>query len=178
MRREFFRCEKHNSYWRKKAYDAMPWASKVKAVCCGYMGFESVEDYRIFCFVAKYKKLARRATHSNDWIRKIATADLTKSLYENDITSGTCIDGKCISLAAIEKRCGRTVMGIFRDAVKRKKSYISPRFDFCGYDGTLWCKAYPNGDVKAGFSKEYRNCGNGYYYLLINDTYVIGYDID
>ena len=113
-------------------------------------------------FVAKYKKLARRATHSNDWIRKIATADLTKSLYENDITSGTCIDGKCISLAAIEKRCGRTVMGIFRDAVKRKK----------------WCEAYPNGDVKAGFSKEYRNCGNGYYYLLINDTYVIGYDID
>ena len=112
-------------------------------------------------FVAKYKKLARRATHSNDWIRKIATADLTKSLYENDITSGTCIDGKCISLAAIEKRCGRTVMGIFRDAVKRKKSYISPRFDFCGYDGTLWCEAYPNGDVKAGFSKEYRNCGNG-----------------
>ena len=29
--------------------DAMPWASKVKAVCCGYMGFESEEDYRIFC---------------------------------------------------------------------------------------------------------------------------------
>ena len=40
------------------------------------------------------------------------------------------------------------------------------------------CEAFPNGDVKAGFCKEYRNCGNGYYYLLINDTYVIGCDID
>lgn len=26
--------------------------------------------------------------------------------------------------------------------------------------------------------KEYRNCGNGYYYLLINDNSMIGYDID
>lgn len=52
------------------------------------------------------------------------------------------------------------------------------RFDFCGYDGTLWCEPRGNGDMAAGFSKEYRNCGNGYYYLLINDEYVIGYDID
>ena len=35
-----------------------------------------------------------------------------------------------------------------------------------------------NGEMAAGFSKEYRNCGNGYYYLLINDEYMIGYDID
>lgn len=49
MRREFFRCEKHNSYWRKKAYDAMPWASKLMEVEGGYLGFESVEDYRIAC---------------------------------------------------------------------------------------------------------------------------------
>lgn len=39
-------------------------------------------------------------------------------------------------------------------------------------------EALSKGDEKAGFSKEYRNCGNGYYYLLINDTYVIGCDID
>ena len=28
------------------------------------------------------------------------------------------------------------------------------------------------------FAKEFRNCGNGYYYLLINDNYFIGYDVD
>ena len=91
--------------------------------------------------ILKYQKLARLATHTNDWLRKIAAADLEKSLYENRITTGTAIDGKCIRLSTIEKYCGS------------------------------W-------DMAAGFSKEYRNCGNGYYYLLINDEFMIGYDID
>ena len=34
------------------------------------------------------------------------------------------------------------------------------------------------GDLNAGFSKEYRGCGNGYYYLLINEQTFIGCDID
>lgn len=43
--------------------------------------------------ILKYQKLARLATHTNDWLRKIANADLDKSLYENHITTGTRIDG-------------------------------------------------------------------------------------
>ena len=69
-------------------------------------------------------------------------------------------------------------MHLFRQAMKNKKSFSTYRFDFCGYDGTLWCEPRDNGDMAAGFCKEYRNCGNGYYYLLINDEYMIGYDID
>lgn len=46
------------------------------------------------------------------------------------------------------------------------------------YDGTLWCEPREDGDMAAGFMKEYRNTGNGYYYLLINDNTMIGYDID
>ena len=36
------------------------------------------------------------------------------------------------------------------------------------------------GDIerRAGFSKEYRGCLNGYYYLMINDEFMIGYDVD
>lgn len=128
--------------------------------------------------ILKYQKLARLATHTNDWLRRIAGADLTKSLYENHITTGTGIDGKCIRLSTIEKYCGYMVMACFREAFKKKEKYSSYRFDFCGYDGTLWCEPQENGDMIAGFSKEYRNCGNGYYYLLINDDCVIGYDID
>lgn len=45
MRTGFYECNKHNSYWRKKAIDAMPWASKVLAVCGGYWGWESEIDY-------------------------------------------------------------------------------------------------------------------------------------
>lgn len=103
---------------------------------------------------------------------------MDKSLYENHITTGTRIDGKCIGLATIEKYCGATSMRLFREAMKNKESFSTCRFDFCGYDGTLWCEPRDNGDMSAGFSKEYRNCGNDYYYLLINDEYVIGYDID
>ena len=54
-------------------------------------------------------------------------------------------------------------------------SFTNTLFLFCGrrrdrIKGLYW--------EKDGFSKEYRNCGNGYYYLLINDEYVIGYDVD
>ena len=70
------------------------------------------------------------------------------------------------------------VLECFTDAFKTKEKYSSYRFDFCGYDGTLWCEPREDGDMVAGFMKEYRNTGNGYYYLLINDNTMIGYDID
>lgn len=87
--------------------------------------------------ILKYQKLARLATHTNDWLRKIAAADLEKSLYENRITTGTAIDGKCIRLSTIEKYCGSWDMQRFRQAMKNKEKFSTLRFDFCGYDGTL-----------------------------------------
>jgi len=128
--------------------------------------------------VLKYQKLAKSASFSNSWLRDIAKADTTKSLYENRITTGNDLDGKCIRLATIGKHCGSREVQLFREAVRKREIYHSPRFDFCGYDGTLWCEPKDNGDIMAGFSKEFRNCGNGYYYLLINDDTFIGYDID
>ena len=61
--------------------------------------------------VLKYKKLARLATHTNAWLRQIADADPEKSLFENHITTGTTIDGKCIKLSTIEKYCGCMEIG-------------------------------------------------------------------
>lgn len=84
--------------------------------------------------ILKYQKLARLATHTNDWLRKIAAADLEKSLYENRITTGTAIDGKCIRLSTIEKYCGSWDMQRFRQAMKNKEKFSTLRFDFCGYD--------------------------------------------
>ncbi|MCD8287778.1 MAG: hypothetical protein LUC18_02925 [Porphyromonadaceae bacterium] len=126
----------------------------------------------------KYRELARHATHTNDWLRRIATADPGKSLYENHITSGTAIDGKCIRLSTIGKYCGSTALELFRKAMIGREKFSTGRFDFCGYDGTLWCEPGENGDMMAGFNKEYRNCVNGYYYMLINNDNVIGYDVD
>lgn len=161
---------------RKSGYIFTDWASIEKI----YYPSSSPEDAADIGKkqVLKYQKLARLATHTNDWLRKIANADLDKSLYENRITTGTRIDGKCIGLATIEKYCSSWDMARFRTALKQGEKFSTGRFDFCGYDGTLWCEPRENGDMAAGFSKEYRNCGNGYYYLLINDEYMIGYDID
>ena len=159
---------------RTKGYVFTDWSS-IEQIYYPSKEQEANTDRKL---ILKYQKLARLATHTNAWLRDIANADLDKSLYENHITTGTRIDGKCIGLATIEKYCGTASMQRFREAMKNKESFSTCRFDFCCYDGTLWCEPRDNGDMSAGFSKEYRNCGNGYYYLLINDEYVIGYDID
>lgn len=159
---------------RKRGYIFTDWANIEKI----YYPSQEQEADKEKKLVLKYQKLARLATHTNDWLRKIANADLDKSLYENRITTGNGIDGQCIGLTTIEKYCGATEMYLFRKALRDKEKFSTCRFDFCGYDGTLWCEPDGNGGMKAGFSKEYRNCGNGYYYLLVNDQYMIGYDID
>lgn len=128
--------------------------------------------------VIKYQRLAKKATHKNSWLECIANADPEKSLWENRITTGTRIDGKCISLKSVEKHCGTVVMSCFKDALRNRINYQSMRFDFNGYDGSLFVTVQEDGTVNAGFAKEYRNCGNGYYYLLINDDTFIGYDVD
>ena len=115
---------------RKRGYIFTDWDNIEKI----YAPSQDNEKDRNRKLLLKYQRLARLATHTNNWLRKIAAADPEKSLYENHITTGTVIDGMCIT------------------------------------DG--------EGGMKAGFSKEYRDCGNGYYYLLINDKFMIGYDID
>lgn len=134
--------------------------------------------------VAKFRRYASRATFPSQFIRKCLEADPTKSCYENRLTTGTRIDGEIISLKAIERYAPYAVLE-FRKALKERHDYNSHRFDFRGYDGSLWLKVvkkdngyYKAGDIAAGFNKEYRGCGNGYYYSLIDDEHFIGTDID
>ena len=65
-----------------------------------------------------------------------------------------------------------------KEAIKNQTEFISRTFDFNGYDGSVSFHIDENGDFKGFLNKEYRGCGNGYYYLLINDKYFIGYDVD
>ncbi len=134
--------------------------------------------------VAKFKRYASRATFPSGFIRKCLDADESKGCYENRLTTGTQIDGEIISLKAIE-RFAPWEVGRFRKALQERRNYTSGRFNFRGYDGTLWIEIvecddsyYRKGDIKAGFNKEYRDCVNGYYYSLIDDEHFIGTDID
>ena len=85
----------------------------------------------------------------------------------------------------MRRYCGETTYRCFCEAVHSRTPFHSGRFDFRGYDGSLWVEPCDKddgyhrvGDLTAGFSKEYRGCGNGYYYLLINEQTFIGCDID
>lgn len=134
--------------------------------------------------VLKFKRYAARATFPSAFIRKCLAADPSKGCYENHLTTGTRIDGEIISLEAIGKYAPWAV-NEFRKALSERRNYTSGRFDFRGYDGSLWLTVidkddnyYRKSDIAAGFSKEYRNCGNGYYYTLIDDEHFIGTDID
>lgn len=149
----------------------------------GWSGMVKVERSETD-IVAKFKRYASRATFPSAFVRKCLEADPTKSCYENHLTTGTRIDGEIISLKAIERYAPYAVQE-FREALKERRDYNSHRFDFRGYDGSLWLKViekddgyYNIGDIAAGFSKEYRGCVNGYYYLLIDDEHFIGADID
>lgn len=166
---------------KRNGYLFSAWDS-IEKICNPVQKNEIGQEDRQRRLILKYQNLAAKASFSNIYTRCILNADLTKSLYENDITTGTRIDGQVISLEAIRKWCGVANYQKFKEALKEKKSFDSGRFNFRGYDGTLWVNTYTSNDgineINAGFSKEYRNCGNGYYYLLVNDDNFIGYDID
>ena len=111
-------------------------------------------DYRL---VRKYQREAAKAGLTNPFIRKIQHADCNKT--------GVYLQ--------------------FCKAVENHTPFHSLRFNFRGYDGSLWVEPHDNddsyyraGDLSAGFSKEFRNSLNGYYYLLINERTFIGYDVD
>ncbi len=144
---------------------------------------ENSPDQKKFNSVLKYRKKAYLSTFTNDFIDRCRSLPETfdkwveegkKSLYEYSITTGNQIDGKIISLNSIAKASSFHI-NLFRSAVKGNYNYNSMRFPFRGYEATL---EY-NAEFKKGWlSVEYKDCGNGYYYLLINDNEFIGYDVD
>ena len=85
--------------------------------------------------VEKFRRYASRATYPSAFVRKCLMADTTKDCFENDLTSGTRIDGEIISLKAVERYAPWEVEE-FRKALAERRSYRSARFGFRGYDGT------------------------------------------
>ena len=144
----------------------------------------SPAEPKVSNIVRKFQRYAAKADFTSPFIRACLEADPEKDCYANGLTTGTRIDGEIISLNAIARYDGWAV-DQFRKALGERRNYRSCRFDFRGYDGTLWIEvsdkdgAYlRKGDINAGFSKEYRGCGNGYYYTLIDSEHFIGTDID
>jgi len=150
--------------------------------------------------IAKYKRMAEKATFTNSFIedcKKIPAYDewindkvkcswdenskpRPKSLYDLGITTGNKIDGKVISINRIAKQY-RQYAEQLRQAIKeQRETKICSNVSFAGYEMTLSTanKQGAIGEFIGYLSLEYKGCGNGYYYLLINDDNFIGYDVD
>lgn len=148
--------------------------------------------------IGKYKRLAMQSTFTNDYIeqcKNLPTFEewkndlreerftdsgkmVNKDLYDFGITTGNKIDGQVISLSRIEKKYPRAIQSL-REAIASQTAVgtIISRANFAGYEMTISVEARDNGIV-GYLSLEYKGCGNGYYYLLINDENFIGYDVD
>ncbi len=146
---------------------------------------EEEKEKATFKIINKFRKEALKATFTNDFIRECISLPDTfekwveegkKSPYEYGVTTGCKITGDLVSVETVAKRYWNG--NALKQAVSDKKDFISGRFGFQGYDGSVSFKNEENGDFRGYLSKEYKDCGNGYYYLLINDKYFIGYDVD
>lgn len=133
----------------------------------------------------KFIREAKLASFTNPFIRKCLAADPKKSPYENGLTAGTDIDGKLISLDTLRKWMPSMWYQLFIKAMQTRESFMSPRFTFQGYEGTIEVRVYKEndtylrpGEIIVYFNKEYIGCLNGYYYIMINEQYFIGNDID
>ena len=124
----------------------------------------------------KFIREAKKADFSNSFIGECLTADPEKGPYQNGLTTGTSIDGKCITVKALEDEFPYT-MKAFWEAFNDGRDFHSHRQRWRGYDMSVWVNNV-NGDICAGLNMEYLNCGNGYYYMLINREKFIGIDID
>ncbi|MBQ2049586.1 MAG: hypothetical protein II493_04145, partial [Spirochaetales bacterium] len=113
----------------------------------------------------KFIKEAKKAGFRNSFIEKCLAADPDKGPYENGLSTGTIIDGRCITTKAVAEEFPYT-MELFWQKFKSGQTWQSSRNRWRGYDMTLWVNNV-NGDVNAGLSMEYKDCGNGRYYLLI-----------
>lgn len=137
--------------------------------------------------IAKYKKLAGLATFTNSFIESCKNlpssfenwvADGKKILLQLGITTGNQLDGNVVSIERIGKQYPHYAERL-REAIKNKTTgTICSRVPFGGYEMTIEAMETEKNHFQVSLAMEFKNCGNGYYYLLINDDNFIGYDVD
>ena len=141
-------------------------------------------EYKI---VAKFRKQALKAKFKNSFIESCINLPATfekwvvegkKSAYHYSITTGCSVTGQLITIESFKKHLPDYVFNNIKNAIETQTSYSTHRFPYNGYEGSFEFKKEENGDFRGWFNKEYKNCGNGYYYLLINEENFIGYDKD
>jgi hypothetical protein len=140
-----------------------------------------------FRIIEKFRKYAEKASFDNNFIRQCKelpktldewSKDNYKSAYEYGITTGCKITGQIISLNSIAKQYPQAVERA-RECIKNKTiGTCLSTVPFRNYDTSMSFQLNDKNELVGFLSLEYKGCGNGYYYLLINDENFIGYDVD
>lgn len=145
------------------------------------------EDELEYKIISKFRKEALKSSFKNNFIQDCLNLPSSfdqwvkegkKSAYEYNVTTGCKITGDLISIESICKRLNPYHFEEIKKAIKTKTPYKTGTFNYNGYDGSISLEIKDDGTFKGFFSKEYKGTGNGYYYILINDKYFIGYDVD
>jgi hypothetical protein len=148
---------------------------------------EDDRDKKEYKIISKFLREAKKATFTNSFIQECLAlpdtfekwvAEGKKSAYQYGITTGCKITGNLVSIDSLSKYLNSHYVERLKEAIKNKTTFSTGRFKYMGYDGSISIEKGDNGEIRGFLSKEYKDCGNGYYYLLINDEYFIGYDVD
>jgi hypothetical protein len=138
-------------------------------------------DEKAWKIIDKYRRYASEATFTNKFIRSCISLPKTfeewieggkKCLYDYHITTGVANEGNVITVESIN------FMNVASIIKERRDLNSSGRYDFRNYEASLWFRKNEDGDYEGALSMEYKGCGNGHYYLLINDNCFIYYDKD
>ena len=144
------------------------------------------KDQAEYKTIAKFRKMSQKASFTNEFIKNCLALPATfeqwvaegkKSAYELGVTTGCKITGKVISVESYLKDFPyeRNQM---TEAIKNKTVWRSGSHRWRGYDCSISFEYNEVAGWRGFLSLEYKGCGNGYYYLLINDENFIGYDVD
>lgn len=144
------------------------------------------KDQAEYKTIAKFRKMAQKASFTNEFIKNCLALPATfeqwvedgkKSAYELGVTTGCKITGKVISVESYLKDFPSERHQI-TEAIKNKTVWSSYRRRWRGYDCSISFEYNEVAGWRGFLSMEYKGTGNGYYYLLINDENFIGYDVD
>lgn len=146
------------------------------------MPVADIEKITKFRMINKFRKYAEKSQYTNAWIDRCVAlpdtyekwkADGEKSLYDYDITTGSEIDGKVISVETIKKEYPQLIEEFF-ERYYNDEVGESREVKFQNLNMKLSIYADEKEDIYGRMSLTYKNGSGGYYYNLINLETFIG----
>ncbi|MCY9861408.1 hypothetical protein OTK49_02605 [Vibrio coralliirubri] len=127
--------------------------------------------------VIKLKNEVLNTTFDNKYIRQIKAADITKSVFENNLTGGCDKDGELFGVNRITKQLAPNNAKLLKNAIDNKLP-ITVTGEHDGYDIKVELLYNQDNEFCGFLSRYYKNTGHGYEYVLISNKNFVCTDKD